>query len=450
MDPERARLYPFLPGVGAGLPVARTEGSFLVLPDGRRILDAAGGAVVASIGHGRKEVAEVAARVLAEMSYVVPPFVTEHRVRLVERLREHWLPLGISRCVFASGGSEAIDLSLRVARQHFVSKGEPARWKVIGRELSYHGTTLSGLDVGGHVKRRKGMEPWLHELPKAPACYPLRCGMCRGAGRCTLACADALEDAIRRAGPETVAAFVFEPVGGSTAGALTAPPEYTARVGEICRRHGILTIADEVMSGFGRTGARFAVDHDGFVPDLLVGGKGLAAGYAPIVGVFAREEIAAPIAARGDEVMFYTYAAHPAACAVAERVLEIVEREGLVERCARMGQTLRERLTGALGGHPNVGEIRGRGLLQAVELVRDRATLEPFAPADRITATVVAAGLANGVFFYPAGAGAAQDANVLGPPFTVSEAELDLLVTALVKSIDGAVAHAAARGVSHA
>jgi adenosylmethionine-8-amino-7-oxononanoate aminotransferase len=192
VDPDRARQYAFLPSLGGGLPVARTEGSFLVLPDGRRILDAAGGAVVASIGHGRSEVAEVAAKTLAEVSFVVPPFATEQRVRLVERLRASWLPPGITRCVFASGGSEAIDLAVRVARQHFVSKGEPARWKVIGRELSYHGTTLSGLDVGGHPKRRKGMEPWLHDLPKAPACYPLRCEMCRGSGGCTLVCADAL------------------------------------------------------------------------------------------------------------------------------------------------------------------------------------------------------------------------------------------------------------------
>jgi adenosylmethionine-8-amino-7-oxononanoate aminotransferase len=445
MDPERARQYPFLPGLGAGLPVARTEGAWLILPDGRRILDAAGGAIVASIGHGNEEVAAAAARALTEASYVVPPFVTEHRVRLVERLRASWLPAGIERCALASGGSEAIDLALRIVRQHFVSKGEPARWKVIGRELSYHGTTLSGLDVGGHVKRRKGMEPWLHDLPKAPACYPLRCALCRGAEACTLACADALEEAIVRAGPDTVAAFVFEPVVGSTAGALVSAPGYLARIGEICRRHGILTIADEVMSGFGRTGARFGVDHDGFVPDLLVGGKGLAAGYAPIVGVFARESVAAPIAARGDEVMFYTYAAHPAACAVADKVLEIVERDGLVARAARMGALLRERLGAALRGHPHVAEIRGRGLLQAVELVEDRATLAPFRPEDRMTATVVAAGLANGVFFYPGGAGAAQDVILLGPPFTVSEAELDLLVTALVKSIDGAAAHVAAR-----
>jgi adenosylmethionine-8-amino-7-oxononanoate aminotransferase len=445
MDPARARQYPFLPSLGAGLPVARAEGAWLILPDGRRILDAAGGAIVASIGHGNAEVAAAAARALEETSYVVPPFVTEHRVRLVERLRASWLPAGLERCAFASGGSEAIDLALRIARQHFVSKGEPARWKVIGRELSYHGTTLSGLDVGGHAKRRKGMEPWLHDVPKAPACYPLRCALCRGAGACTLACADALEEAIVRAGPESVAAFVFEPVVGSTAGALVSAPGYLARIGELCRRHGILTIADEVMSGFGRTGARFGVDHDGFVPDLLVAGKGLAAGYAPIVGVFARESVSAPIAARGDEVMFYTYAAHPAACAVADKVLEIVERDGLVARAAKMGALLRERLVAALGAHPHVAEIRGRGLLQAVELVADRATLTSFAPEDRMTATLVAAGLANGAFFYPGGAGTAQDVILLGPPYTVSEAELDQLVSALVKSIDGAAAHVAAR-----
>ncbi len=445
MDPERARLYPFLQSQAGGLPVARTEGSFLVLADGRRILDAAGGAVIASIGHGRAEVAEVAARTLAETTYVVPPFVTEERVRLVERLRAGWLPGELTRCGFASGGSEAIDLALRIVRQHFVSKGEPRRWKVIGRELSYHGTTLSGLDVGGHTKRRAGLEPWLHDLPKAPPPYPLRCAMCRDAGGCTLACADALEEAIQRAGPDSVAAFIFEPVGGSTAGALTAPAGYLARVGEICRRHGVLTIADEVMSGFGRTGLRFAVDHEAFVPDLLVSGKGLASGYAPIVGIFAREEVAEPIASRGDEVMFYTYAAHPAACAVADKVLEIMEREALVERCARMGEALRERLVAALGEHPHVAEIRGKGLLQAVELVQHRETLAPFAPGDRLTATVVAAGFANGVFLYPAGTGAAQDAIVMGPPFTVSESELDLLVTGLVKSIDGAVARVAAR-----
>ncbi len=295
--------------------------------------------------------------------------------------------------------------------------------------------------MSGHPKRRQGFEPWLHELPQAPACYPLRCTLCRGAGGCNLRCADGVEDAILRAGPETVAAVVLEPIGGSTAGALVPPDGYLPRVAEICRRYSVLLIADEVMCGFGRSGRAFAVDHWDVTPDLLLGGKGLSAGYAPMGGVYATEAVVAPLAAKGEDVMFYTFAAHPASCAVAEKVLEILEREALVARAAQMGERLRERLVATLGDHPHVAEIRGRGLLQAVELVRDRATLEPFPAAARVTAATVAAGIANGAFFYPGGAGAAQDVLVLGPPFIVSDDELDLLVTTLRKAIDAAAAH---------
>lgn len=438
MDTHR---YSFLPGMGAGLVFERTEGAYLITSDGRRILDAAGGAIVANIGHGRAEVVEAVAAAMSRNTYLVPPFATPERVALVERLQDHWLPPGIERCIFASGGSESIDLAIRIARQHFVSKGEPERFQVIGRELSYHGTTLSGLDVGGHDKRKKAFGPYLDDPPKAQACYPLRCELCAGEAGCTLACADSFEAAILAAGPETVAAVILEPVGGSTAGALCPPDGYLPRVAEIARRHGVLLIADEVMCGFGRTGAKFAVDHWDVVPDLLVGGKGLAGGYAPIGGVYATNALVEPIAAAGDDVMFYTFAAHPAACAAADKVLEIAQREGLVERAAKMGGQLRDRLLDALGTHPHVAEIRGRGLLQAIELVRDRETLEPFAAADKLTAIVVAAGLANGAFFYPGGAGAAQDVICLGPPLSVSEDELELIVSMLAKTIDDAVAH---------
>ncbi|MCG8590295.1 MAG: aminotransferase class III-fold pyridoxal phosphate-dependent enzyme [Proteobacteria bacterium] len=442
MQPQRTDRYAFLPGTQRPVRIARAEGCTLFTPEGDRILDAAGGAIVANIGHGRTEVVEAAAAALQEVTYAVPPFVTEARLRLAERLQEHWLPDGVSRCAFASGGSESVDLALRIARQHFVSKGEPARYKVIGRHLSYHGTTLSGLDVADHPKRRPALGPWLHDWPKAPACYALRCDACRTAGACTLDCADGFEAAIQAADPETVAAVIVEPIGGSTAGALVPPPGYLERVAEICRRHGILWIADEVMTGFGRTGARFAVDHEGVAPDLLVGGKGLAGGYAPIGGVYASEAVTEPIAAAGDEVMFYTFAAHPSACAAADKVLEILAREALVERAARMGEALTERLQAELGDHPHVAEIRGRGLLQAVELVQDRASGHPFPREANLTARVVAAGLRNGVFFYPGGAGAAQDVVCLGPPFIVTEDELDLIATALAKAIDAGVARA--------
>jgi adenosylmethionine-8-amino-7-oxononanoate aminotransferase len=437
LDPERTRAYPFISrGRSAPLSIARTEGNYLITSDGQRILDAAGGAIVSNIGHGRREVAEVAARALEETTYLVPPFVSESRIRLVERLREHWLPAEITRAVFTSGGSEAVDAAIRVARQHHVSAGRPERWKIIGRALSYHGTTVATLAVGGHQKRRSSFEPLLTTHPKIPACYPLRCELC--GGRCDLQCADALETAIEREGPDSVAAFIGEPIVGSTAGALVPPDDYWPRIAEICRRHGILLIADEVMTGFGRTGARFAMDHYGVVPDILVGGKGLAGGYAPMGAVFAREEVIAPIADRRDEVMFYTYSAHPASCAIADKVLEIVEREGLVERAAEMGSVLRERLD-QLADHPHVAQIRGRGLLQAIELVRDRATLEPFPAEQRVAGRVVAAGLRQGVFFYPGGVDPARDVVCLGPAFTIERDEIELIANVLEKSIAEAV-----------
>jgi adenosylmethionine-8-amino-7-oxononanoate aminotransferase len=221
------------------------------------------------------------------------------------------------------------------------------------------------------------------------------------------------------------------------------PPDgYWPRLAEICRRHGVLLVADEVMTGFGRTGRRFAVDHWDVVPDLLVGGKGLAAGYAAIGGVYAREEVIAPLAERGEDVMYYTFAAHPAACAVADKVLEIVDREGLVERAAAMGEVLAERLS-ALRDHPHVAEVRGRGLLQAVEFVRDRASLEPFPAAQRFATRVVVAGLRHGVFFYPGGAEPARDVICLGPPFTVTPQEIDHVVGVLEKSLADALAGSA-------
>lgn len=434
MDPAAIARFAFTPGPGAGLAIERAEGCWLVAAGGHRILDAAGGAIVSNIGHGRVEVGEAMARASARTTYVVPPFATEERVRLSERLRERWLPQGLTRVLFTSGGSESVDAALRIARQYHVAKGEASRWKMVGRDLGYHGVTLATLAVGGHTKRRKGMGPLLADFPHAPACYPLRCGLCRG--RCELQCADALEALILREGPETVAAFVAEPIGGSTAGALDPPDGYWPRIAEICRRHGVLLVADEVMTGFGRTGRRFGVEHFDVVPDLMVGGKGLAGGYAPISAVFAKEEVVASIAAAGDDVMFYTYGAHPAACAAAEVVLDIVEREKLIARAAQMGALLRERLAKKLEKHPHVAEIRGRGLLQAIELVQDRESLAPFPAEARVTARIVATGIQNGVFFYPGGCDPARDVICLGPPFVIEPAEIDFLVDVLERSID--------------
>jgi adenosylmethionine-8-amino-7-oxononanoate aminotransferase len=384
-------------------------------------------------------VADAVARALRRASYVVPTFATEERVRLVERLRERWLPPGLTRAWFASGGSEAMDAALRLARQHHVSAGREARTKIVGRELSYHGATLATLAAGGHTRRRAAFEAMMPAWPKAPACYCLRCPLGSSYPECRVACADAVEELIEREGPDTVAAVVAEPIVGSTAGALVPPDEYWPRLREICTRHGVLLVADEVMTGFGRTGKRFAVDHWGVVPDVLVAGKGLAGTYAPMGAIFASDEVVAPLAARGDDLMFYTYGAHPAAVAAAEAVLEIMERERLVERAAELGQLLRERL-GKLEGHPHVAEVRGRGLLQAVEIVESRRTLAPFPAEARMRDRIVAASFAMGVFVYPGGCDPARDVVCLGPPFVIGEAEIDLMVATLEQALDAAVA----------
>ncbi len=445
MDPQRARCYAFVARPDAApFLVSRAEGAYFYTPDPgqpsgeRPILDAAGGAVVANVGHGRREVGEAFAQASAEVSYVVPPFATRHRIELVERLREYWLPPSLTRAFFTSGGSESVDAAIRLARQHHLSSGRPGRWKVIGRDLSYHGVTLATLAVGGHSKRRKGFEPWLPELPKIPACYCLRCPLGKTYPSCEVACAALLEEVIEREGADTIAAFIAEPIGGSTAGALEPPDEYWPTILEICRRHGILVIADEVMTGFGRTGRKMAVDHWNIEPDILVAGKGLTGGYAPMGGIFTREDVVEPIARRGDELMFFTYSAHPATCAVASTVLAILEDEKLVERAAEMGERLRARLE-PLASHPHVAELRGRGLLQAIEIVKDRDTLEPFPAEARVTGKIVAAGLAEGVFFYPGGCEPARDVITLGPPFVIGDAEIEAIGSALEAAIESAV-----------
>jgi adenosylmethionine-8-amino-7-oxononanoate aminotransferase len=442
---EQVEGFAFVPYPGAvPLAVERAEGAYLFTPDGRRILDAAGGAIVVNVGHGRAEVAEAAARALRRTSYVVPVFATEERVRLVERLVGRWLPAGLTRVWLASGGSDSMDAAIRLALQHHRAAGRPGRSKVIGREISYHGTTIATLAAGGHTKRRAGFEALFPEWPKAPACYCLRCPLGKSYPACGVACADAVEELIVREGPQRVAAVVAEPVVGSSGGALVPPDEYWPRLREITRRHGVLLVADEVMTGFGRTGRRFAVEHWGVVPDILVSGKGLTGGYAPMGAVFASEEVVAPLAAQGEDLMFYTFGAHPAACAVADAVLEIMEREGLVQRAAELGERLAKRLL-RLAGHPHVAEVRGLGLLRAVELVRDRATLEPFPSEARMAWRVVAAALARGAFFYPGGCDPARDVVCIGPPLSIGDEEIEAIGAALEGAIDAAVAGWSAR-----
>lgn len=427
------------PVINASFDVARSEGCWLIQADGRRVLDAAGGAVVSNIGHGRAEVGEAYAKAVTEVSFAVPPFLTPGRERLVDRLLDRWVPKGLTRPFFVSGGSESVDAAIRLARQHQVAAGRADRWKVIGRDLAYHGATLATLAVGGHSNRRKLFGPLLADHPKAAACYCYRCPFDSTWPECKLECAENLVAVIESEGPETIAAFIGEPIGGSTAGAIVPPDDYWPRIREICDHYDILLIADEVMTGYGRTGKNFGLDHWNVVPDILVGGKGLAGGYAPIGALFACEAVVEPMIAAGDDLFFFTFSAHSGAVAAADVVLDILERENLVERSAVMGEVLAQALRAEFAEHPHVGDVRGRGLLQAVELVADRATGEPFPAGSGLASKVVVAGLERGAFFYPGGCDPARDAIVLGPPFIISEDEIAQLVSILSASIDEAV-----------
>jgi adenosylmethionine-8-amino-7-oxononanoate aminotransferase len=419
---ESAERHHFVPGE-TGLSIIGGQGAYLYTADGRQILDAAGGAIVSNIGHGRTEVADAVHRAMTKVDYVLPGWPTENRLRLHDRLVDRWLPEDMNQVFFASGGSEAADSSLRLARAYQLSMGRPERWKIVGRHPSYHGITLGALSAGSHLTRRAPYEPQLQQgFPKVHWNDP----------------AD-VERVIAQEGPETIAGFIFEPITGASGGCLMADAEYWRTVADICHRHDILLIADEVMTGIGRTGTKWGYEHLGFVPDVIFGTKGLAGGYAPIAMVAASERIAQPLQNIGG-FMYFTFTGSDAMCAAADTVLDIIEREHLIDNVVAMGALLERRLKMELGDHSNVVEIRGKGLFYGVELARDRNSGEHFAEADRFAFKVAAEALDRGVWIYPGGSGPVRDAMMFGFPYVVTEADIELAVTALRQSIDAAVA----------
>ncbi len=390
--------------------IVRAEGVELITADGRRIIDAAGGAVVNNIGHGRGEVADAVAAAMRDLDYVVPIWPTPNRLELVDVLVERWLPAGFDHVFLAGGGSEANDTAMRLARMHHVVRGDERRHKVIGRVPSYHGSTLATLAVGGHEARRAGFEPLLQEYPRVPWND-----------------ADALAGAIEAADPTTVSAFIAEPVIGASGSALIAPADYWAMVVEVCREYGVLTIADEVMTGFGRTGRRWGHDHDDWTPDILVSAKGVGGGYVPLSLVSAANHVVDPITEAGRNVMFFTYSGHDASCAGALVVLDILEREGLTARARTQGESLLRLLDEAVGDHPNVVEVRGRGLMVGVELVGVGS------------AAVVAEALQRDVWIYPGGSGpAVNDGLLFAPPMIVGDDDLQRIVEVTAAALDAA------------
>jgi adenosylmethionine-8-amino-7-oxononanoate aminotransferase len=424
------------------LPVAvSARGITFTDRDGREYLDACGGAAVSCLGHGHPEVLAAMHAQIDRVAYAHTSFFT---TEVAEELADTLVadaPAGMSHVYLVSGGSEAMEAALKMARQYFVETGQPDRSVFIGRRQSYHGNTLGALAVGGNEWRRRQFAPLLIDVARVSPCYEYRD---RREDETPAAYSERLaaelEAKILEVGPKRVIAFVAETVVGATAGAVPPTPGYFRRIREICDRHGILLIADEVMCGMGRTGTLYAIEQEGVVPDLVAIAKGLGGGYQPIGAVLAQGRIVD--AMRSGSGLFqhgHTYLGHPVAAAAALAVQKVIKRDGLLEAVRTRGARFERRLREALGGHPHVGDIRGRGFFRGVELVEDRASKRPFDPAHKVNARIKAAAMERGLMVYPMGGtidGVRGDHVLLAPPFIATEADLDEIVGRLAAAIE--------------
>jgi adenosylmethionine-8-amino-7-oxononanoate aminotransferase len=427
---------------GSGLPtVARARGCELWDTEGRRWLDGAGGAIVVGIGHGDASVAEAIAAQAAEVAYAHGTMFSSEPLEAYADELAPLLPVDDPRVYPVSGGSEAVETALKLARAYHLARGED-RHRVIGRRGSYHGNTRGALDVGGREPLRRPYLPWLGPADHTLAAYEYRCPFpdTHPAG-CGARYAEALEREILASPPGTVAAFVAEPVAGAGLGAAVPPDDYWPAVTEVCRRHGVLVIADEVMTGFGRTGRWFACDHWGVRPDILVLAKGAASGYWPLGLAVASGEVHDTIVAGGGFTHGLTYSHHVVGAAAGRAVLKVLRERRLVEAAEVQGKRLRAGLEARLGGHPAAGDIRGLGLMVAVELVADRTTRAPFPREALVTERVVAAARDRGLLLYSSTGcvdGHAGDLVMLGPPLVIGDAEVDELAEGTAAAVASA------------
>ncbi len=418
--------------------IARGEGIFLWDEDGRRYLDATAGAVVANIGHGNPRVLAAMAEQAARVTFAYPRFFeSEHSVALADQVCA-LAGAGFERAFFVSGGSEANESAIKLARQYAVAIGQPARARIVSRDPSYHGATLGALAVTGDARTMEIFGPLVREMPKVPAPLSYRVPAGHTADSYALACADALEHAILREGPGSVLAFMLEPVGGVSTGAVVSPAAYYQRVRQICDRHGVLLIYDEIMSGAGRTGAFLAAHHFADArPDIVTLAKGLAAGYTPLGALLAPNRIVDAVADSGGFVHGHTYFSNPLSCAVANAVLGEVVRLDLVNRAHERGAYLMARLRALADRLPIVGDVRGKGLLCAIELVADKATRAQLPSVFNAPARLTGHGFKHGIALYNrrANQGAFGDFQLITPPLTITEAEIDEMVELLEKSL---------------
>ena len=429
--------------------VVAGSGPYLFDDQGRRWLDACGGAAVSCLGHGHPAIVEAIERQARRVAYAHTSFFTTDVAEALADTLVAGAPEGISHAYFVSGGSEAMEAALKMARQYHLERGEPRRTLFVARRQSYHGNTLGALSVGGNAWRREPFAPLLAPAMHVAPCYAYReqrdDETPQAYGERLAAELDA---AIVAAGPDRVIGFVAEPVVGATLGAVPPVPGYFRRVREVCDRHGVLLILDEVMCGMGRTGTLYACEQEGVSPDIVTIAKGLGAGYQPIGACLLSQRVFDAFAQGSGAFQHgHTYLGHAIACAAALAVQRVIAEDGLLEQVRVRGERLARALHEALGDHPHVGDLRGRGLFRGVELVADRASKAPFDPALKLHARIKAAAFDAGLMCYPMGGtldGRRGDHVVLAPPYTIGDAHVDEMVGGLVSAIDAAIADAQA------
>lgn len=424
---------------GGDLPTAVSgSGSWVTDSDGNRYLDAAGGAIVVGIGHGVPEIAEAISAQMKSLAYVHGSTFTTESLEAYASELATVVPIDGARVFPVSGGSEAMETALKMARAYHLGKGRPERTVIVARGASYHGNTRGALDVSGREALRRPYEPWLGQTRRVPGVNEYRCPNPDHPSGCAEWHAGRLEEAIADEGAERVVAFVAEPIGGAASGAAMPVDGYWDTISEICRRHDILIIADEVMTGFGRTGEWFACDHFGLRPDILVAAKGASSGYWPLGVAISSGEVHDTIAAGGGLVHGFTWSHHPVGASVGLAVLDRIKKLRLIERARVQGERVLVGMRAALGDHPRVGDVRGVGLLACVELVADRESREPFPRSAQITEAMLTRARELGLLLYPSTGNADGDNGdylLIGPPLTVSDDEVDLIVDRMASTL---------------
>jgi adenosylmethionine-8-amino-7-oxononanoate aminotransferase len=413
------------------------EGAWITAADGRRFLDGAGGAIVVNVGHGERQLIDAIEAQLERTQYVHGTMFTTGALERYADEVAPLLPVDDARLYPVSGGSEAVETALKLARAYHLARGEPSRFVVIARRSAYHGNTLGALDASGKEPLRKPYTPWLGRFLHAPAAYEYRCENPTHPDGCGAWHAGELERMISQAAERSVAAFIAEPVAGATLGAAVPCEDYWPSVVEVCRRHGVLVIADEVMTGMGRTGRWFGCDHWGVRPDIVTAGKGTTSGYVPFGFAAASGPVFDAVSTTGF-VHGFTWSHNGLGAAAAEAVVRLLRERDLVARAATMGERLRADLAAALDDVAIVGDVRGLGMMLGIELVRDRGTKEPFARAERVTERVVGAAREDGLLLYSSTGhvdGRDGDLLMLGPPFSITDDDAIQLVERTASAI---------------